>query len=69
MLLKLIAQNALVLYAQTRCAAIARWSTPSLRAVLLQIPGRLVRSARQWPLKLARRPLLAMASMAQPLLE
>ena len=69
MLLKLIAQNALVLYAQTRCAAIARWSTPSLRAVLLQIPGRLVRSARQWTLKLARRPLLAMASMAHPLLE
>lgn len=69
MLLKLIAQNALTLYAQARCAAIARWATPSLRAVLLQIPGRLVRSARQMTLKIARRPLLAMASVAQPLLE
>jgi len=62
LLLKLIAQNALTLYAQTRCAPIARWATPSLRAVLLQIPGRIVRSARQLTLKLASRPLLANTS-------
>ena len=62
LLLKLIAQNALTLHAQTRCAPIARWATPSLRAALLQIPGRLVRSARQLTLKLALRPLLTGAS-------
>jgi hypothetical protein len=62
LLLKLIAQNALTLYAQTRCAPIARWATPSLRAALLQIPGRLVRSARQLTLKLARRSPLVRTS-------
>jgi hypothetical protein len=62
LLLKLIAQNALTFYAQTRYAPIARWATPSLRAALLQIPGRLVRSARQLTLKLALRPLLTGAS-------
>jgi hypothetical protein len=61
-LLKLIAQNALTLDARTRCAPIARWATPSLRAVLLQIPGRIVRSARRLTLKLALRPLLTGAS-------
>ena len=67
MLLKLIAHNALTVYAQTRCKAIERWSTPSLRAVLLQIPGRIVRSARQLMVKIARRPLLAPLAIMPPL--
>jgi len=70
LLLKIIAHNALVLFAHVKCPAIARWGTPSLRAVLLHIPGRLVYSARQWTLKLARRPLFVAAgkTASSPLL-
>ena len=58
LLLKLIAHNALQLFAAATCPAIRSWRTPALRSVLLQIPGRMVHSGRQWTLRLQRRPHL-----------
>ena len=54
LLLKLLALNLLRRYAATVAPAQRRWRTPWLRRLLVEIPGRLVRSGRRTTLRLGR---------------
>jgi hypothetical protein len=57
-LLKLLAHNLLRRFAADTAPRLAYWRTPWIRRALILRPGRLLRSGRQWTLRLPPSPLL-----------
>jgi hypothetical protein len=57
-LIKLLAYNLMKRWVMARLAAVACWSMPWVRRVLVYVPARLLRAGGRWELRLAPRPLL-----------
>lgn len=58
LLLKLLAHNLMRRFVDAKCPELLQWRTPWIRRVLINLPGRLIRSGRRWILEVPARSML-----------